>query len=263
MIKRFNDYSLFSTTDIEKIAKAVSDKEKTTLFEVAETEEKALLAKKELRIQGYQVRIEPFGKKFKVYAILPETVSYTEAIESGQFKKLAWGRYSFQQQPTFTRESAIGMFKYDFDDGTIWRVMQGEDGKDYLVKEVADTDDEEIIRTKVASNDDMTVNDNNVKTVLKILYDNLDDNFVKDLLASNLKNQLYSLIQGKLDNVITAHVEKNRFIQSPAYIAELKGVVRTAIDKDCIKSQVQLEKLVVEHSNQYVTATGKCQKLFD
>lgn len=257
VIRRFNDYSLFSNSDIEKIAKTVSNKERTTLFELAETEDKALLAKKELKIQGYQARIEPFNGKYKVYAILPDSLDYSEAMQSGQFKKLAWGRYCFQ------RESALGMFKYDFDDGTIWRVMTGEDGKEYLIKEVADNDEDEVVRTKVASAESIAVNDNNVKTVLKILYDNLDNEFVQDLLASNIKSQVYSILSDKLDKTVQAQIEKNRFIQTPAYIADVKSVVKTAIDGECIKSKTQMEKLVVEHTNQFITTTGKVQKLFD
>jgi hypothetical protein len=258
LIRRFNDYDVFSNSELEKIAEVVSNKERTTLFELADNEEKALLTEKELKVQGYNVRIEKFKDKYKVFAIMPETLEYREAMQSGQFKKLAWGRYAFQ------RESALGMFKYDFDDGTIWKVMTGSDGKEYLVKEVSDENEEEVIRNKTASTnfEKIAVNDNNVKTILKILYDNLDNEFINDLLATNVKEHVYSMLSNKLDKVIISQIEQNNFIQSPSYNKDIKEVITAAINGEHIKTKAQLGKLVVEHTNQFIAKTGKVESIF-
>ena len=258
MIRRVGDSGIFSNETLEKIAKVVEKKENIKLFDIVDSEAKANLIKKQLRVQGYQVKIEKHGDKFKVFAIIPDKVKFEEALESGTFKKLAWGRYSFQ------KEAGLGMFKYDFDEGTIWRVMTGEDGQEYLIKEVDDEKEDEVVRIKVASNEEIMVNDNTVKTVLKILYDNLDQNdFIKDVLSSNVKPQIYSMLNEKLVKAIDQSIDSNQFIKSPRYVADLKGVVKIAINESKLDSKKQLENLVSEYTEELVAATGKMQKLFN
>jgi hypothetical protein len=258
VIRRVNDSDIFSNETLKKIAEVVEKKENIKLFDIVDSEAKANLIKKELKVQGYQVKIEKHGDKFKVFAIIPDKVKFQEAVESGAFKKLAWGRYSFQ------KEAGLGMFKYDFDEGTIWRVMTGEDGQDYLIKEVDDEMEDEVVRTKTASNDEIMINDNNVKTVLKILYDNLDQNdFIRDVLSSSIKPQIYSMLNEKLVKVIDQNIDSNQFVKSPQYVADLKGVVKIAINESKIDSKKQLENLVLKYTEELVAATGKIQKLFN
>lgn len=258
MIKRVNDLTVFPESTLEKLAKVVDEQENIKLIDVVDNREKVALIQKQLKIQGYQSKVELHGDKFKVYAITPEKVNFDEAVESGAFKKLAWGRYCFQ------REGALGMFKYDFDDGTIWRVMTGEDGTEYLVKEVDDEKDDEIVRVKTAGIDSILVNDQNVKTVIGILYDNLDNNqFVKDLLESDIKSQIYSILNTKLANLIDTQIEKNHFVRSPEYTADIKSIVKTAIDNSKLTNKEQLHGLIKEYTDTLINTTGKMQKLFN
>lgn len=263
MIKRISDYDILPASELEKIAEVVSKKENKSLFDIVDSEEKALLAKKQLKIQGYQVEIEPFGNKFKVIAVVPDKVKFEEAINSGAFQKLAWGRYSFQ------RESAIGMFKYDFDDGSIWKTMVGEDGEEYLVKEVDETDEDNVVRNKVASKTiESIVSDNNVKNVVSILYDtNADNDLVNDMVNGFSENQIkvhvHNALDSKLNDLIANKIEKNQFIQTPEYIADVKSIIKVAIDNNDVKTSGQLEELIVAYTNQLITKTGKMNKLFD
>jgi hypothetical protein len=263
VITRMTDQSFFSNESLEKLAKVIEKRESEKLFDIVDDESKALLAKKELKVQGYQVRIEPFGKKFKVIAIVPDKVKYEEAVQSGAFKKLAWGRYCFQRPQEIT--AAFGMFKYDYDDGSVWRVMTGEDGEEYLVKEVDDEKEDEVVRVKVANTDEeIYINDNNVKSVIAILYDNVEGNaFVEDLLQSNIKSTIHSLLNDKLKKTINSEIEQNQFIKSPSYASELKGLIQTAINTKQLTTKCQLKSLVADYTKSVVEKTGKMNRMFD
>lgn len=257
MIKRVSDNQILPQ-QLEKIAEAVAKKESTQLFDIVD-KDKAELVKKQLRIQGYDVKLEPSGDKVKVYAIMPEKVKFVDAVESGAFKKLAWGRYSFQ------RESALGMFKYDFDDGSIWKVIKdAQNGEEYLIKEITDDENEDVIRNKLASsNKEQFVNDDNVKYIVSMLYNDIDTSLLHDIQSeADIKSRFYSMLNTKFEKQIEATALNNHFIQSPDYISDLKGVIKTALDNKQLNSRTNLDKLITEYSNQIISQTGKMNKLF-
>ena len=136
-IKRYDDFN--PLIDFDKLAKIIKDNKK--LFDIAETQEKADLMKSELNMKGFVVKIEPCNVGFKVYTIPGEIVDYREAMQSGMFQKLAWGHYAF------VRRCEYNNTKYNFDDGSIWKIIIDENGKEFLVKEVDDVT-EAIIRVK-------------------------------------------------------------------------------------------------------------------
>lgn len=259
MIRHVSDNDILSNKELEKIAEAITKKENSQLFDIVD-KDKAELVKKQLRIQGYDVKLEPAGDKVKVYAIMPEKVKFIDAIESGAFKKLAWGRYSFQ------RESAIGMFKYEFDDGSIWKVIRdARSGEEYLIKEVTDDENEDIVRNKLASNNNQHqfVNDNNVNNIINMLYDNINTSLLHDIQAeADIKSRFYSMLNTKFEKQIEAMALNNHFIQSPDYIADLKGVIKTALDNKQLNSNKNLDKLINEYNEQIIAKTGKMNKLF-
>lgn len=258
MIRRVSDKDVLPKEQFEKIAETVAKKESTQLFDIVD-KDKAELVKKQLRIQGYDVKLEPAGDKVKVYAIMPDKVKFIDAVQSGSFKKLAWGRYCFQ------RESALGMFKYDFDDGSIWKVVADpQTGEEYLIKEVNDQNEEDIVRNKVAADTKYQfVNDDNVNVIISMLYDDINSSIVKDIIADkNIKSSFYSMLNSKFEKTIEANVSNNHFISSPEYISDLKSIIKTALDNKQLNSTDNLDKLIVEYSNQVISKTGKMNKLF-
>jgi hypothetical protein len=257
MIKRISDNQILPQ-QLEKIAEAVAKKESIQLFDIVD-KDKVELVKKQLRIQGYDVKTESVGDKVKVYAIMPEKVKFIDAIESGAFKKLAWGRYSFQ------RESTLGMFKYDFDDGSIWKVIKdAQNGEEYLIKEVTDDENEDIVRNKTASNNKQQfVNDDNVKYIISMLYNDIDTSLLHDIQGeADIKSRFYSMLNTKFERQVEAIALNNHFIQSPDYIADLKGVIKTALDNKRLNSNKNLDKLINEYNEQIIAKTGKMNKLF-
>ena len=136
-IKRYDDFNPF--VDFDKLAEIVKNDKK--LFDIATTQEEADLMKSELNMSGFVIEIIPCDVGFKIYVIPGEIVDYKEAVQSGMFQKLAWGHYAF------VKRSEYNDGKYNFDDGSIWKVIKDEDGKEFLVKEVDDIT-EAVIRTK-------------------------------------------------------------------------------------------------------------------
>mgnify|MGYP000951603106 CR=1 FL=1 len=258
MIRRVSDNQTFPNEQLEKLAEAVSKKENTHLFDVVD-KDKVDIITKQLKIKGFDVKLELIGDKVKIYAIVPDKVKFQEAIDSGSFKKLAWGRYCFQ------RESALGMFKYDFDEGSIWKVIADpQTGEEYLVKEVSDENEDDIVRIKTASDTKQQfVNDETVHTIMSMLYDDVSNDLLKDIKAStDIKSGFYNMLNTKFEETIERIVVENHFINSPNHTAELKGVIKTAIDNKQLKSRINLDKLISEYSSQIVAKTGKMNKLF-
>ena len=72
MIKRVSDNQILPQ-QLEKIAEAVAKKESIQLFDIVD-KDKVELVKKQLRIQGYDVKLEPVGDKVKVY-LFPQDFS--------------------------------------------------------------------------------------------------------------------------------------------------------------------------------------------
>lgn len=254
IIKRTNDYNIFSDKELEKIAKVVSSNDNIKLFDIVNAEDEALLIKKQLKIEGYGCKIEQVGDKWRVYAVIPEKIKLESAIKSGAFKKLAWGRYSFQKQSA--------MNDYDFDDGSIWRVITDKDGQEYLIIEI-DDEDGEIIREKLANCENQLVNDNNIKRTMSILYNNnYNTEFLDDLLRSDIKNNVYAFLNNKLSEKIDHLIVDNHFINSPNYNKEIKEIVKTSLN-DNLESESQLEALICDYSNRFIFKTGTVPKLFN
>lgn len=204
MIRRTTDDSIFSDSVLNNIANTVKKQDSRKLYRVCSTQEDALIAIKELKLSGYNYDIVEQNNKCLLYSIQPESIDLREANESGQFKKLAWGRYSFQ------KVSEIGDFqKYNFDDGSIWKVITGQDGKQYLVKEVDDEDEDKVIRVKLAKlqkRAELNINNDNVNSIVNILFSDKNlffDEIIKDqnlgsLILEFVKNRFLSIINDKL-----------------------------------------------------------------
>lgn len=256
MITRSEDFSIFDQKSLNKIANIINNQSK--LIDLVNDETQAIKLKKELELKGFYAEIIPYGSKFKVTAKQKERIDLRLAQESGNFKKLAWGRYCFQ------RESGIGAFSYDFDDGSIWKVIKGEDGNEYLVKEI-DEQSEEVIRTKVAS-DKVNINDNNYKLASLIAFDNNIDtsegSISEYLISTGSKDKLYKAIESKLNDVIISQIVNNYYIQSPDYNNSIKEAVYEAINNKEINCKEELKNLIKKCTEVMVSKSSNINNLF-
>lgn len=256
MITRSEDFSVLDQQSLNKLANIINNQSK--MVDLVDDKSKAVKMQKELELQGFSAEVIPHGSKYKVTAKQKERIDLRKAQESGMFKKLAWGRYCFE------RESRLGAFSYDFDDGSIWKVVKGEDGNEYLIKEV-DDNDKEVIRTKVASND-ISINDDNYKTAMKLAFNN--ENELKEgsishyLIAIGAKDKLYKAIEAKLDDTISSQIVNNHYIQSKDYNNYIKEAVYDAINKDQLKDLDGLKNLIAKCTEIMVTKKSNINNLF-
>jgi hypothetical protein len=272
MIRRTDDFSGLSNQDLSKIASVVSKKESKKLFDVYDSEKKAVLASSELKINGYQVEVLKNGEKYDVYTIQPDTVTFDDAEKSGQFKKLAWGRYCFQ------RESKLGLFDYNFNDGSIWKLSTDAQGNKVLVKQVEEENPDETIRfadteqkqqidvdlttTKVAANKRTRfdfVNPNSLDAVSKILYNaKLNAELRKDIIVSNSKNLLNSM-NVKFNEMVDEKIEEMGLTGDKE---EIKSLMLTALDEE-ITSRETLNSFLKKFKQDKLEKTGKQRRNFE
>lgn len=231
MINRVSNVDVFSNDSFERLAKVIKNQEKKKLYKICSTESEVGIAIKELKVQGYNSEIEKFGNNINVYKIMPEMVELKEAEQNNCFKKLAWGRYCFQKC-----NSINGFTEYDFDDGSIWRTVTGEDGKQYLVKDVDDSDEEVVIRTKTASiaKTASYTTDTSINNVIKIVYsDDINPQFISDLLMSNAKQGLITLLDNKIDVLINEKAQQKNISDANA-LSGLKEYIAINISSNTI-----------------------------
>ena len=254
MIKRFTDETTFSDDLFAKLEKVVSDENAEQTLQVSDSEEQIKQAELEAKIRGMNVTVEKVNDKYHLKTQKQERIKYREAMNSGRFKKLAWGRYCFQRQAN----EPLGFEKYDFDDGSIWKVIKGEDGKEYLVKEVDDKDEDKVIRNSklkaAASKKPMFVTETNAKNIVQILY-NCNNRFVDDMLKT-ASNATIKMLNDKLAECIAEKIAENKFISSPKYLSSVTASVESAITDNKIKNMNQLDASIVEFTTKFISDTN-------
>lgn len=259
MIKRTNDFSSFSDSELNKIANAVKKAESKQLYDTYGDRTEAHIVKAELEIKGFKADVFTSGNKYHVYATTPESIELEEAENSGQFKKLAWGRYCFQ------RESALG--DYNFDDGSIWKLSQDESGNSILIKEVSDEDEDEVVRgntTKLASSiikKATYANDNNLNSVTQMLYgQQLDGNFVNDLLTSSAKQGVLDMLDQKFDKVVSEKLT-SAGVEDQTVVEEVKNLISSSVGSQ-ITDDETLENFITSYLDQKMDRVGSQRKYF-
>ena len=242
MVSRDNS-NVFSEESFEKLASKINKINNRKLYKVCSTQEDVIESVKAIKLSGYNYEINNCGNKCNVYSIFPDdAIDLNEANKSGQFEKLAWGRYTFQ------KASAICDFqKYNFDDGTIWKVITGSDGKQYLAKEVEDDDEEKVIRTKTASLNkraSINVDNNNASNICDMLFDT-KDNFFKEIMNSDSSQVVIAFLKNYLDKYIDDSLKNNGILDTQR-IENAKKVIYDKMNSNSIMNRDSLDKLIMD-----------------
>lgn len=233
MINRVGDFGSLTNDSFEKLAKIVKEKDNKKLYKTCSSQTEASIAVKELKIQGYKSQVEKIGNNINVYSVLPESIELTAAEKDGGFKKLAWGRYCFQKC-----NSINDFTQYNFDDGSIWRTITGEDGKQYLVKEVNDENEDVVIRKTagIIKKASVFVTDQTISNAVQIVYNEqsiANSSFFTDLISSGLKQGIFDFINTKIDKLIDEKAQQQNIYESSA-IENLKEYISINITNNTI-----------------------------
>ena len=263
MIRRTGDYSSLPDKDFNKIASVVNKTESKQLFNSYEDKSKAELIALELKVKGFKVELNKTASSYDVYTIKSESIPYDKALKSGQFEKLAWGRYCFQ------RQSQIGMFEHNFDDGSIWRLSTDENGESILIKEFQDDNEEDVIRNiqdnrqnvKVAGKKEIKYSsDVTVKNIGKILYDcSFSDEFLHEA-TPDVKSSLYKMFNKKMDTLISSKLEQHNIVGEKD-VYDIKKLTATALAME-VNSKYNLTKFINAVAKDHLEKIGQQRKLF-
>jgi membrane-associated HD superfamily phosphohydrolase len=245
LIRRVSDKNGLNEEAFNNLQKIVDKKEKYKLYDDYEDLSKATIDAKILKMQGFETNIKTSNNKYKLYYADKNKINFKTAQNSGMFKSLAWGRYSFQRE-----ESINPAFDYDFDDGSIWKLITDENGEQYLIKEV--DDDGNVIRTKTASvnmkkiaDNGCYIDDDNFDKIMQILYHNSktpNQEFIDTLLNSEIKTNIYKILSEKMDKLITEKLESKNVPENN--IQELTAIIQQQIDDNSIVDETTLENTI-------------------
>lgn len=246
---------------MKHIADTLYASENSKTVYTTEDENQARMMEKQLTIQGYHAEIEKHGNTFHVVTKPRNKVPLHKAEASGMFTKLAFGRYVFNK----TGNNKLGFEEYDFDEGTIWKVVKSDDGKEYLVKEVEDDNEDAVIRQKdtkavvAAANTNSlfkkassNMNTNSIpkeqlKKYCKVLYNNPSEEFIDDLMDC-IPNQLSSLLLAKLDAIVNKEISASKYMSSPRFAAKMKEKIKEGISGNTVFNVAQICKMIREES---------------
>ena len=245
MAQPVNSYNAFSILGndamFEQLSESLQNEEKT--IKITASYDEAQCIAKQYRLEGYNTNIVNYGNSFHINIKPQVKVDLQSAIKSGQFKKLAFGKYAF----TKDANNALGFKHYNFDDGTIWKTQKAKDGKEYLVKEIDDDNEDKVIRSKVNDSKPLVLasSNTNVKQLVrlaKVLYDNPSEEFINDLLKVS-SNFLSNVLMTKLNKVINNELDAIN-ISSPYFRNQARQKVAMAIDSNTLFHKEQISKII-------------------
>lgn len=243
-IKVHNSFSLFDDAAINKLNDVLNNQD--TTIKVTASYDEAEQVAAQSKLEGYKTSIVERNNSYFVNVKPRVEVQLDEALSSGQFKKLAFGRYAFKK----VANNPLGIQHYNFDDGTIWKVMAGKDGKQYLVKEVDDNDSEKVIRSLDKNYTKATIlasSNTNIKQLVrlaKVLYDNPSDEFINDLLNVS-KDVVSKVLTAKLNRIINSELAALN-ITSPLYRKKVQEKVAHAISSNTVFNKQQISNIIAD-----------------
>ena len=141
MIKRVAEKLDDST--MKRIASAIKEKQ-NKLFSVVKSEAEAKEIVTDLKVNGYQANYQKVGSLYKVF--------YCTQIP--QYKDTPLANQESSAYANFAKSGLTQVFnkpvKCAFDEGSVWHVKE-IDGVPYIVKEVAEDNEDVVIRKKATA----------------------------------------------------------------------------------------------------------------
>lgn len=206
MIRKISDFNCFDDKTFLEIQNKLNKKSKfaKTLEEAFALSNKDKIIKK--NSVGYTVENK-------------DKIDYKEAMENNMFKRVAWGEFTYSAAYTGRTTSVDG--KYSFDDGAIWKVTIGEDGKEYLTKTV--DDDDNLVR--VASKKKKYVNKSNMRKIAEILDMCMDDKVYNLLENNNCVDMCCPAIEKELVSYIQNYITEHKYIEAKEYLDSILQII--------------------------------------
>ena len=217
-------------------------KDNKKLFSVVGSDAKANELKQKLASNGYAVSVEQNGNLFNVfYSSQTPKIKVTAGVMNC-FSQIGENAYKALQK-------LAGIYDYDFDDGSVWRIEKFEDGE-YLVKEINGDNENDVVRVKTASSDSKGLDEETFRKIMTMFYGNNLTEVIDDAIENeSLRREFESVLSKKLDNAITSCLKKHKFIVSEKLVNDLHT---SALNNKTVRSRMDLEDFVRIESAKYV-----------
>lgn len=230
MINRINDFNCFDDNTFLKLDIILNKKVEAKYQDIKEAQLHNSINKDtkiEETINGYSI-------------VNKDKMNLEDALSSGMFKKIAWGEYLYSN---FTGRNDSFPEKYSFDDGSIWKVEKGEDGKDYLVKEVDDNDN--LLRT-AGQGKNIYVSKANAEEVINVfkVFKDKDDILNYILNDKNVSKYVFEMLSSKLEEYVKEYLTKNKYTESKDLLDDILTLISRMLKSNDIKSLNDLDNVI-------------------
>ena len=226
MVNRISTVDWLSDDDALRLASAVG--QGLRLHSITTDVEEVRAVKRELEAQGHRVSVSSADGVYRV--------RYGDEVRLPATRKVMAcftpvGVNAFSPASPEALRRLAGVYDYEFDDGSIWRLEQYDDGE-YLVKEVEDNDEDKVIRVASAENEgERYVDGANYLSAAALTVGELPKGLVA--LAehnSALKRELLSALNGEVKKQVDAALRELRRSSSKGLV----DVVRRAMPRDAV-----------------------------
>jgi hypothetical protein len=243
VINKINDFNCFDENEFLKLETVLNRKKEATYKTKKEAQLHKNLSKNtyvEENVNGYSVKTL-------------DKIAFNEALNSGLFKKVAWGEYLYS---SFTGRNDTFPEKYDFDDGSIWKVEKDEDGNEYLVKEVDDEDNLVRVASAKTNNYITPSNFDDLAKVLSVFKskDEIVEYVKKD---KNINKYLFDVVNSRLEDYVKDYFTKNKYAESKEMLNDVMNIVGKMAKDGEIKSASDLDEVIKTICDKTMTTESK------
>jgi hypothetical protein len=230
VVNKINDFNCFDDSEFLKLETVLNRKSEATYK-----------TKKEAELHKNLTNGTYIDKNINGYSVKSlDKIAFDKALESGLFKKVAWGEYLYS---SFTGRNDVFPEKYSFDDGSIWKVEKDEDGNEYLVKEI--DDEENLVRTASGKSGNY-VTTGNFEELAKILSVFKDKEAIADYVISdkNINKYLFKVVNDKLEDYVKSYITDNDYTESKENLEDILNIISKMVKDEEIKNISDLNETI-------------------
>ncbi|MNC06193.1 hypothetical protein D3C75_536980 [compost metagenome] len=159
------------------------------------------------------------------------------------------------------------MFDFNYNDGSIWKISQDENGNNVLVKEVDDEDEDSVVRApslnnlKTASSSKLSiVSEKTFGKVASMFYGQQDENWIQLILSTDSRHSIIGKLNEKFESVVNEKLAECQISDSNEQ-DDVKNLIATALENE-INSVESLNNFLKNYIQDKINKAGQQRKYF-
>ena len=117
--------------------------------------------------------------------------------------------------------------------------------------------------TKVASNNNLVINNSGFKNAMKILYNEISNDLISDIDNSGLKKSFMDMVNKSIKSKTAKLISNNSFINGDLYLNDINNIVVSSINKQQISNYNEYKSLIDKCMDEIINRSKKIDKIFD